>query len=60
MFYHSSILMSDSSSSGITAIVAVVAIVIILGVGYFVVQNFRGQDSGTPSVNVQIPGGNGQ
>jgi hypothetical protein len=52
--------MSDSSSSGITAIVAVVAIVIILGVGYFVVQNFRGQDSGTPSVNVQIPGGNGQ
>jgi len=51
--------MSDNGSSGMTAIVAIVAILLILGVGYFVMQNYAGNDGGT--INVDLPdGGDGQ
>jgi len=50
--------MSDNSSGGITAIVAIIAIVVILGVGYFIVQNNADNSGG--AINVEIPGGDGQ
>ncbi len=48
--------MSDNGSSGMTAIVAIVAIVLILGVGYFVMQNYAGENE-TPIINVNVPDG---
>lgn len=51
--------MSDNASNGMTAIVAIIAIIVILGIGYFVVQNYSAApaaDSG-PSINVDLPGG---
>lgn len=39
-----------------TAIVAIIAIVIILGVGYFVMQKYSAEPTGT-EINVQLPGG---
>lgn len=46
--------MSDNGSGGMTAIVAIVAIVIILGVGYFVMQNYAGETE-TPIIDINVP-----
>lgn len=48
--------MADNGSGGMTAIVAIVAIVLIVGIGYFLFQNYAGGDAGDgPSINVDVP-----
>lgn len=47
--------MSDNGSGGMTAIVAIIAIVVILGIGYFFMQNYMGDTNG--SINIELPTG---
>lgn len=49
--------MSDNGSGGMTAIVAIVAIVLILGVGYFVMQNFTNENEPNPIIDIELPEG---
>ena len=51
--------MSDEGS-GMTAIVAIIAIIVILGLGYLVFQNFVANDNSGETINIDLPGGDGQ
>ncbi len=60
-FFHLPLIfMSDSSSGAMTAVVAIIAIVVILGLGFFLFQNFQGGGDAAPSINVDLPTGQSQ